>query len=130
MLAGTCVGLVIVYHHHYELVMLIPPLLLAAMLHRELGLTWSRWTTWSFVPITLIMLLVPASLGTNAFYSLLGQNGPGLFNITFPLATTLALIGSLAMVSASMNSSDDRVARAAEGRAGTGEPGAPVPTAR
>jgi Glycosyltransferase family 87 len=129
MLAGTCVGLVIVYHHHYELVMLIPPLLLAAMLHRELDLTWSRWTTWSFMPITLIMLLVPASLGTNTFYSLLGQNGPGVFNLTFPVATTLALFGSLIMVIASMNSSDDWVASAAEGRAGSGEPGAQVPTA-
>ena len=98
MLAGTLVGLVVVYHHHYDTTMLIPGLLLAVMLRRELGLSWSRWVTWSFVPIAILMAFVPAARVPETMSSIVGDRGPGLFNLCFPLATTLALAGSLALV--------------------------------
>ena len=98
MLAGTCVGLVIVYHHHYDLAMLIPPLLLVAMLHRELGLSWSRWVAWSFLPVTVLILFLPANWAPDAMDSIVGYRGPGLVHVSFPIAMTLALAGSLAMV--------------------------------
>src|SRR5205085_8233491 len=78
--------------------MLIPALLLAAMLHRELGLTWFRWVTWSFVPLTLLMLFLPASWAPTQLGKVVGDRGPGLVNVSFPIATTLALAGSLALV--------------------------------
>ncbi len=98
MLAGTCVGLIIVYHHHYDLALLIPGLLLIALLHRELRLSWSRWVAWSFVPLSFLMVFVPASAGANAAEAVIGERGPGLFNALFPISTTLALAGSLALV--------------------------------
>jgi hypothetical protein len=106
-LAGTLVGLLVVYHHHYDLAMLIPPLLLAAMLHRELGLTWSRWVVWSFAPIAFIMLFVPAARAPKVVGSIVGHRGPGLVNVSFPLATTLALGGSLAIILESTGSLAD-----------------------
>jgi hypothetical protein len=98
LLAGTCLGLVAVYHHHYDLAVLIPPLLLVAMLHRELGLTWSDRVTWSLMPITFVMLFVPGGEAADAAHSLVGGIGPGLVHAAFPAATTLAMVGSLAMV--------------------------------
>jgi hypothetical protein len=98
MLAGNLVGLLVVYHHHYDLALLIPSLLLAAMLHRELGLSWSRWVVWSLVPITFLMVVLPASQAPEFMGSLVGDRGPGLVHVTFPIAGTLALIGALAMV--------------------------------
>jgi len=98
MLAGTCVGLVIVYHHHYDLALLLPAFLLVVLLHRQLGLTWSRWVTWSFMPVTLLMLFLPAGWAPNQAARLIGDRGPGLVNVSFPIATTLALAGSLALV--------------------------------
>jgi hypothetical protein len=107
MLAGSLVGLLVVYHHHYDLAMLIPPLLLAALLHRELALSWSRWVVWSFAPIVFIMLFVPAARATEAARSIVGYRGPGLVNVSFPIATTLALGGSLAIVLESTGSLAD-----------------------
>jgi hypothetical protein len=100
MLAGTFVGLVMAYHHHYDLTMLIPGLLLAFLLRRELGLTWNRWVTWSFAPLVLMMLFLPVGWTPNQAFRLIGDRGPGLFNVTFPLATTFGLAGSLALVAA------------------------------
>lgn len=107
MLAGSLVGLLVVYHHHYDLAMLIPPLLLAAMLYRELKLSWSSWVVWSFAPLVFIMLFVPAAKATSTVGSIVGDRGPGLVNVTFPIATTLALFGSLAMVVQSAGSVAD-----------------------
>jgi hypothetical protein len=98
LLAGTCLGLVVVYHHHYDLAVLIPPLLLVAMLHGELGLTWSNRITWSMMPIAFVLLFVPGGEAADVAHSLVGGVGPGLVHAAFPIATTLALAGSLAMV--------------------------------
>jgi hypothetical protein len=98
MLAGGCVGLLVVYHHHYDAAILIPPLLLMAMLHRELRLSWSRWVVWSFVPITCLILFLPAGQAPQVAESILGERGPGLVNVSFPIAMTFAVVGSFAMI--------------------------------
>jgi hypothetical protein len=92
----VCLGTLAVYHHQYDLVLFFTPVLLAlfdASFPRR-----PRWALALLAPLLAMMCLLPiAKLGT-LLQRAFGEGAFVLLNLSFPIAVTLALIGSLRLL--------------------------------
>ncbi len=88
----VCLGSLCVYHHHYDSTLFFAPVLVLALVfdRRQLGRA-----AWLLEPFFLMMLLLPVGAVQDALQALLGDTGVGLLKLSFPVAVSLALIGSL-----------------------------------
>lgn len=92
----VCLGSLVVYHHQYDAALFFAPALLGYLM-------WGfgvqpRWAALLAVPLIAMILLLPIGVAQNLALSLLGQRGVGLLRLTFPVAFSLALIGSLVIL--------------------------------
>lgn len=93
----VCLGSLCVYHHQYDLCLLFAPLILAYF-----SMTGPRepgWAVWLVMPVVLVMLLMPIGTASQWALRLAGERGVGLLKLTFPVAITMALIGTMALLS-------------------------------
>lgn len=97
--ALVCLGSLCVYHHQYDACLFFAPVLLVGLdlsSYRRLG-----WGIWLTVPFALIITLLPIGVVQGAIETLFGTHWVGLLKLSFPISITLALIGSLGMLSRS-----------------------------
>jgi hypothetical protein len=106
-LAASCLGLLAVYHHHYDLAVLIAPLLLIALLRDDTGRHRSWRILLTMAPLYFLMVFVPVDVATRFMKSLFGDRGVGLVNASFPVATTVAFVGSIIVLVRSVGTLGD-----------------------
>lgn len=93
----VCLGSLCVYHHHYDLSpFFVPVLLWLFVLRPNAGPAWGAWLS---LPLLAMALLLPFGKAQNIAGALLGETGIGLLKLSFPVALTLALFGSMAVLS-------------------------------
>ncbi len=93
----VCLGCLCVYHHHYDACLFFAPALLLALL---LGVKHlPRWAVILSAPLLVMMLLLPIGVVQNLANILWGTRGIGLMKLSFPIALTAALLGSLIALS-------------------------------
>jgi len=96
--AAVCLGSLCVYHHHYDASLFLAPALL--LLHGPTRRSLPRRAWLMCLPLLAMLLLLPVA----TVYRILDRSLPaaaiGVFNLTFPLAMSLALGGSLVALSA------------------------------
>lgn len=102
----VCLGSLAVYHHEYDASLFLAPLLLGVLLWRRM--TPPNWAVACIAPLTLIVLLMPLGKVRELMSNHFGVLGVGLVKLTFPIAFTLALIGSIGLLR--WNASSSRVA--------------------
>jgi Glycosyltransferase family 87 len=94
----VCLGSLCVYHHHYDACLFFAPALLSY-------LVWGRrarphWAVLLMLPLLAMMLVLPIGVVQGLAQAALGMRGVGLLKISFPIASTLALVGSLFILGA------------------------------
>jgi len=94
--AFVCLGTLAIYHHQYDVSLFVAPLLLLCLTPRELG--ESPWATRLLLPLAAIAALLPVGKVQQLLRSHFGDGAVGLMNVAFPIATSLALIGSVLLV--------------------------------
>ncbi|HEY0467748.1 MAG TPA: glycosyltransferase 87 family protein, partial [Polyangiaceae bacterium] len=94
----VCLGSLCVYHHQYDAALFFAPALFSAFaLGPELR---PRWTVYLALPLLAMILVLPIGLAQNIIASsFLGWRGVGLLKLSFPVAFSLALLGSLIALS-------------------------------
>ena len=94
----VCLGSLCVYHHQYDAALFFAPALLSAFaLGPELR---PRWVIYLVLPLLAMILVLPIGLAQNVIAnSFLGWRGVGLLKLSFPVAFSLALLGSLVALS-------------------------------
>jgi hypothetical protein len=92
----VCLGSLAVYHHQYDACLFLAPILLAWFLSPRLR--QPAWGALLCVPLLFIVLLLPIGMAESVMDKLFGPTGVGLVKISFPIAITLALVGSLAFL--------------------------------
>jgi len=94
----VCLGSLCVYHHQYDAALFFAPAMLSAfVLGRELR---PRWAIYVALPLLAMLLLLPIGFAQNQITnSSLGWRGVGLLKLSFPVAISLALVGSLVVLS-------------------------------
>jgi hypothetical protein len=85
-----------VYHHHYDLSLFIAPVLLAWF--GTASLRHPSWAVWLTLPLMLMLAIFPAGAMPRLLLRWFGAHSVGWFNLGFPVATLLALGGSLAVL--------------------------------
>ena len=94
----VCLGSLCVYHHQYDAALFFAPAMLVAFVLWP-GLR-PRWALYLGLPLLLMMLLLPIGFAQNLITnSPLGWRGVGLLKLSFPIAFSLALVGSLCLLS-------------------------------
>jgi hypothetical protein len=115
----VCLGSLCVYHHHYDVsLFFVPVLLWGLVLGRESS---PRWGVFMAAPLLGIMLLLPFGFAQNMASKLFGEHGIGLLKLSFPVALTAALIGSLAMLFRGLREAEPELAPAVRRGAELGE---------
>ena len=92
----VCLGSLCVYHHQYDIALFFVPVLLTYFGSLEL-----RKPTWALalgLPLALIVALLPIGAVQHVIEITLGSHWVGLLKLSFPVAITLALAGSLALL--------------------------------
>jgi hypothetical protein len=89
----VCLGSLCVYHHHYDLSPFFVPVLLWLFVLRPVA--QPRWAVWLSLPLLAMMLLLAFGKAQDVAGALLGETGIGLLKLSFPVALTLSLCGSL-----------------------------------
>lgn len=92
----VCLGSLCVYHHHYD----ASPFFVVALLWAfVLGPDSAsrRAMLWA-APLLAMLLVLPFGFAQNVASKLLGNTGIGLLKLSFPVALTAALIGSLTLL--------------------------------
>lgn len=94
----VCLGSLCVYHHQYDAALFFAPAMLSAfVLGRE---QQPRWALYLALPLVAMILVLPIGFVQNLITnSPLGWRGVGLLKLSFPVAFSLALIGSLVVLS-------------------------------
>jgi len=90
-------GCLCVYHHHYDSCLYFAPVL---ALYLVFG--WQRLRNWGFfllLPPLLLMLVLPFGKAQDLVNSVFGLRGVGLLKLSFPIAFSGALVGSLLLLS-------------------------------
>jgi hypothetical protein len=98
LVALVCLSVQCVYHHHYDISAILAPLLLGAFLPSRERLRLSTTVSWMMAPLVLMIAFLPLARAQRVLVEAFGGQGAGLMNLAFPIATTLALIGSLGAV--------------------------------
>jgi hypothetical protein len=88
-----CLGCLAVYHHHYDLSLFFAPALLLLF---DRTLKYRDWTIALMMPLVLIILLLPVGRLQGMFALIDESRGPALVKLSFVVALSLALFGSLA----------------------------------
>ncbi len=94
--ALVCLGSLAVYHHEYDACLFLTPLLLGFFL-------WQKkrpptWTLLVLAPLTLMLLLLPLGVVRGIMTDHFGTLGVGLTKLSFPVAFSLAICGSLGII--------------------------------
>src|SRR6185369_1536250 len=94
----VCLGSLCVYHHQYDACMVFCPAVLALLVFgKRPRPAWAGLVT---LPLLTMILILPIGLAQRFASALLGPVGVGLLKLSFPIAFTAALIGSIAMLRA------------------------------
>lgn len=88
-------GLQVVYHHHYDLSVLIAPFIVIFATTYKHNQFKNKLAWCMAAPGLLMLAFLPRAMGQTAAVWLLGDRGHGIFNLVFPIATTLMLAASL-----------------------------------
>lgn len=89
----VCLGSLCVYHHQYDASLFFAPALLSYFaLGKQLR---PRWAVFLALPLVGMILVLPIGVAQKFASALLGVLGVGLLKLSFPVAFTLALAGSL-----------------------------------
>lgn len=96
LLPLVCLSLLSVYHHHYDASLLIAPLAFIAAGSAQLRRP--RWALGLVAPIVALMTFFPVRVVRDLLWRAFGERAVGLMNIAFPIAVTLALVGSLVLL--------------------------------
>ena len=115
--ALVCLGSLCVYHHQYDVCMFFAPLFLGYF--RPASLRAPRWAFWLTLPLTLMIAFLPIGAAQHLVESAFGSHWVGLLKLTFPVALSLALVGSLFMLH---NLTMTKAALAPPHEAGAGSP--------
>ena len=108
----VCLGSLCVYHHQYDACLFFAPALLSYfVLGRELR---PRWALLLVAPILAMILVLPIGVAQKLANDALGVFGIGLLKLSFPIAVSLALLGSLAFLWQAGRTLPQRTARAPE----------------
>jgi hypothetical protein len=99
----VCLGSLAVYHHQYDASLFLVPILLAWFLSPQLR--QPAWSAWLCVPLLFVVLVLPIGAAENVFGKLFGPTGVGLVKLSFPIAITLALVGSLVLLRRNLEAS-------------------------
>jgi hypothetical protein len=92
----VCFGSLCVYHHQYDACLFFAPALLACFLwRRPLGRVWPYALV---APFLLMILFLPVAQTQRILESIFGLRGFGLLKLSFPVVTTVALVGSMAIL--------------------------------
>ncbi len=103
----VCLGSLCVYHHHYDAGLFYAPVL---VLYFVVGLRKLRGPgLWLMLPLLALLLLLPIGVVQNVAGSLLGARGIGLMKLSFPVAFSCALVGSLILLSTNERASSKLV---------------------
>jgi len=94
----VCLGSLCVYHHQYDACMVFCPAILALLVFGKRPRP--AWAGLMTLPLLTMILILPIGLAQRFASALLGPVGVGLLKLSFPIAFTAALIGSIAMLRA------------------------------
>jgi len=92
----VCLGSLCVYHHQYDACMYFCPAILTIIGVGKRARP--RWAAVMTLPLLAMILVLPIGVAQRLASSVLGPFGVGLLKLSFPIAFTAALIGSLAML--------------------------------
>jgi hypothetical protein len=92
----VCLGSLCVYHHQYDLCVFFVPILLGSFAGERLRRP--TWALWLIAPLVLMMTLLPIGRAEAFVQPLFGPLGVALLKLAFPVALTLALVGSLVIL--------------------------------
>jgi hypothetical protein len=90
-----CAGLQVVYHHHYDLSILVAPFAVVFALTYKHNKFRNKLAWLLAAPLLLMLAFLPIARGKAIAVALFGEPGHGIFNLAFPIATTLTLASSL-----------------------------------
>jgi hypothetical protein len=94
--ALVCLGSLCVYHHQYDACLFFAPMLLVWF--GAPSLRNPPWAVWLTLPFALIIAILPIGVVQHVIEATLGVHWVGLLKLSFPVAITLALAGSLVML--------------------------------
>src|SRR4029453_4680171 len=92
----VCLGSLAVYHHQYDLSLQLVPLLLTAF--GAPAVRQPPRALWLMAPLLFLILLLPVGKAQRIVMEHFGIVGLGWLRLAFPLALSLALGGSLAVL--------------------------------
>ena len=92
----VCLGSLCVYHHQYDVALFFVPVLLTYF--GPASLRKPSWALALGLPLALIVALLPIGAVQHVIEVTLGSHWVGLLKLTFPVALTLALAGSLVLL--------------------------------
>ncbi len=92
----ACLGSLCVYHHQYDACIFFAPLILFAF--GPASLRKPPWAVWLAVPLAFMITLLPIGQVQKLIEITAGEHWVALLKLTFPVAITATLIGSLAMI--------------------------------
>jgi len=90
-------GSLCVYHHHYDSCLYFAPVLVLYFVFGRQRL--QTWQCLLLLPPLVLMLLLPFGKAQDAINSLFGLRGVGLLKLSFPIAFSSAMLGSLLLLS-------------------------------
>jgi hypothetical protein len=94
--AFVCLGTLAIYHHQYDVSLFVAPLLLLCFTPKEPA--ESPWAMRLMFPLVAMGALLPVGKVQQVLRTHLGEAAVGLMNLSFPIATSLALVGSLLLI--------------------------------
>jgi hypothetical protein len=83
------------YHHHYDACLMVIPIVIFIGGWRELRLGHQAGAVLLLAPFAMLITVLPIAGAQQVLLRAFGDLGLGLLNLGFPLATTLAMLGSL-----------------------------------
>jgi hypothetical protein len=92
----VCLGSLCVYHHHYDVCLFFAPVLLTAL--GPASERQPRWALWMAIPLVVMIAALPIGKAQDVVELALGAEWIGLLKLAFPVALSLALLGSLVIL--------------------------------
>jgi len=94
----VCLGSLCVYHHQYDACLFFAPVIVGYfVMGRRVQ---PRWAALLSLPLVVMILVLPIGLTQALADTVFGAWGVGLLKLSFPIAFTSALVGSLIMLRA------------------------------